>query len=478
MKKVLLAGAECVPFVKTGGLADVMGALPKELKKQGVDVRVVIPKYTKIPEKYRHAMVWKKNIGIPLGADVKFCGIEEYEYEGVTFYFLDNMEYFDRPDLYGYADDYERFAFFSRAVLEFLPHVDFKPDLIHCNDWQTGMVPPLLHAQYIRNPFYANIRTLYTVHNMKYQGICAANVATHLLHFGREWLSSDKLEFHGNVSFMKGGLTYADIISTVSNSYAEEIQEPQYGEKLEGLLQARSNDLFGIVNGIDYDLYNPKTDKKIAVNYDIKSLGKKVENKLALQERLGLPVNKDIPVIGMVSRLIAAKGFGLVEQVLWEMMEYDNIQLVILGTGDPKFEELFRNAQNMYPHKLSVHMYFDATLAQQIYAGCDLFLMPSLYEPCGLSQIMAMRYGTVPIVRETGGLRDTVRAYNEHSGEGNGFSFAFVNAHDMLYTIRRAVSFFHDSKHWVKIQKNAMNSDFSWKHSAKEYVELYDWTCA
>ncbi|MEI6286073.1 MAG: glycogen synthase GlgA [Bacillota bacterium] len=478
MKKVLLAGAECVPFVKTGGLADVIGALPKELIKQGVDVRVVIPKYSKIPEKYRNAMVWKKNIGIPLGHEVKYCGIEQYEYEGVTFYFLDNMEYFDRPDLYGYADDYERFAFFSRAILEFLPHVDFQPDLIHCNDWQTGMVPPLLHAHYKRYPFYANIRTLYTVHNMKYQGICAPTVATHLLHFGNEWLAADKLEFHGNASFMKGGLTYADIISTVSNSYAYEIQEAQYGEKLEGLLRARSNDLFGIVNGIDYDLYNPKTDKMIAVNYDVTTLEKKVGNKLALQERLGLPVNKDIPVIGMVSRLIAAKGFGLVEQVLWEMMEYDNVQLVILGTGDPKFEELFRNAQNMYPHKLSVHMYFDAKLAQQIYAGCDLFLMPSLYEPCGLSQIMAMRYGTVPIVRETGGLRDTVRAYNEKNGEGNGFSFAFVNAHDMLYTIRRAVSFFHNPAHWEQIQKNAMNSDFSWKHSAKEYVELYDWTCA
>lgn len=478
MRKVLLAGAECVPFVKTGGLADVIGALPKELLKLGVDVRVVVPKYTKIPEKYRHAMEWKKNIGIPLGWDVKFCGIEQYEYEGVTFYFLDNMEYFDRPDLYGYADDYERYAFFSRAILDFLPHVGFQPDIIHCNDWQTGMVPPLLHAHYKHNPFYANMRTIYTVHNLKYQGICDANVATHLLHFGNDWMTADKLEFHGNASFMKGGLTYSDVISTVSNSYAYEIQEPQYGEKLDGLLRARSHELFGIVNGIDYDLYNPKTDKKIAVNYDINSLDKKVENKLALQARLGLPVNKDIPVIGMVSRLIAAKGFGLVEQVLWQMMEYDNVQLVILGTGDPKFEELFRNAQNMYPHKLSVHMYFDAELAQQIYAGSDLFLMPSLYEPCGLSQIMAMRYGTVPIVRETGGLRDTVKSYNEHSGEGNGFSFAFVNAHDMLYTIRRAVSFFHNPQHWEKIQKNAMTSDFSWKHSAKEYVELYEWTCA
>ena len=475
MKKILFVGAECVPFVKTGGLADVMGALPKELNKMKLDARVVLPRYSKIPEKYRLAMKWVKNIYIPMGSEYKFCGIEQYDLDGTTFYFLDNMEYFDRADLYGYSDDFERFAFFCRAVLDFLPAVEFKPDIIHCNDWHSGMIPPLLHAHYLNNPFYWNIRTVYTVHNLKYQGILPTKLAKHLFHLNDEWMTADKLEYHTNANFMKGGLTYADAISTVSRSYAEEIQTAELGEGLEGLLRARNHELAGIVNGIDYDLNNPKTDKKIFVNFDVKKLNKKVENKLALQKKLGLPVNADIPVIGMVSRLIDDKGFGLVEQVLWEIMENDNVQLVILGTGDKRIEEAFRNAQVAYPHKLSMHFYFDAELAQQIYGSCDMFLMPSLYEPCGISQLMAMRYGTVPIVRETGGLRDTVQAYNETTGEGNGFSFAFVNAHDMLYTIRRAIHIFHQPKDWKKLVTNAMTSDFSWKHSAEEYVELYKW---
>lgn len=469
--KVLFVASEAVPFIKTGGLADVAGSLPKSLAAQGVDVRVIVPKYGDIPERFKEQMYTVQSFSVYLNWRQQYCGIDEMVYEGVTYYFVDNQYYFNRKGLYGFYDEAERYSFFCRGVLEALPKLEFQPDVIHCHDWQTGMIPVFLKANYMQYSFYQSIKTVFTIHNLKYQGVFAKEILGDILTLGTEHLHADALEFNGAVSFMKGGLAYSDYITTVSPTYAEEIMTPFFGEGLDGLLRKRSGELRGILNGIDYDLYNPMADPHIDMHYR-GSLAKKKLNKTALQKQLGLPVQDDIPMVALVTRLVEQKGLDLLGRILGELLDFE-LQLVVLGTGDAKYEGMMRDAAYHHPDKVSSHIYFDDTLARQIYAGADLFLMPSLFEPCGIGQLIAMRYRTVPIVRETGGLKDTVQAYNPADGTGTGFTFHDYNAHELLYAVERAVKHYTDGEAWSALNANMGKLDFSWKSSAKQYAQLY-----
>lgn len=470
---VLFAAAEAVPFIKTGGLADVIGALPQALAANGLNVRVVLPKYRGIPEPYREQMEHVGEIYVPVGWRSQYCGIETLKHDGITYYFVDNEYYFGRDAVYGYMDDGERFAFLNRAVLQLLGEIDFRPDVIHCHDWHTALIPVLLDAHYRHDPLYGGIRTVYTIHNLLYQGIFPYEVLGELLELDDRYFTMDGLEYYGKANFMKGGIVYSDHVTTVSPTYAREIQTAYYGYGLEGLLYALGSKLSGIVNGIDTKSYNPATDPHIAKQYR-SSLAKKKENKIRLQEELGLPVSAETPLIAMVTRLVEPKGLELVIRVLDEMLAFDDFQFVILGTGDGKYEHWFKEAERRHPQKMSAQITFSDVLSRKIYASSDMFLMPSSFEPCGISQLIALRYGSVPIVRETGGLNDTVQAYNEFTGEGNGFSFANINAHDMMHTIRRALLFYRQPQQWVKIVKNAVSGDYSWNASAKAYQDIYD----
>ena len=470
--KVLFAAAECVPFVKTGGLADVVGALPAALRKAGHDVRVVMPYYAAIPDRFRDKMTRIAEIEVPVGWRMVYCGILTLAHDGVTYYFLDNEDYFKRDGLYGYGDDGERFAFFSRAALEILKPVGFQADIVHAHDWHAGVVPVLLHKHYRHDPFYMHMGTVFTIHNLQFQGNFPSDMLWDQLGLDREYFEHGQVEYHGQISYMKAGLVFSDHVTTVSPTYAEEIRTPYFGEGLDGELRYLGAKLTGILNGIDDKSYNPATDPHIYMKYRT-NLDKKRENKLALQRELGLPERKEVPLVGMVSRLTAQKGFDLVAEALYGLMEHDDIQLVILGTGDHNFERYFLDQSLRYPHKLSAQIRFDERTARMIYAGADIFLMPSRFEPCGISQMLAMRYGTLPVVRETGGLKDTVQPYNEYTGEGNGFTFGPATAHDMIYTLRRAFHFYHLPDHWKRIVKNAFAGDYSWRSSAGKYVDLY-----
>jgi len=472
--KILFATAECVPFVKTGGLADVAGALPKEIMKAGEEVRVILPLYKAVDQKWRDQMELVLHFYVNLGWRRQYVGILKMEYEGTTFYFVDNEQYFGRDYIYGMGgDEGERFAFFCRAVLETLPKIEYIPDVLHCHDWQTGLIPVLLEAQYRNLEFYKNIRTIYTIHNLQYQGIFPISNIEELLGLGDWAYTSDTLEFFGMCSFMKGGIVFADEITTVSPTYSHEIQTAYYGERLDGLLRSRVEHLSGILNGIDTVDYDPEHDPAIAKNYTADTFELKVENKLALQEELGLKVDANVPMIGMVSRLSGQKGLDLVECVLGEIMS-TGAQLVVLGMGESKYVDLFSWAQWKYPGQVAACFQMNHALAHKIYAGCDLFLMPSMFEPCGLSQLISLRYGTLPITRETGGLRDTVLAYNEYTGEGNGFTFLNYNAHDMLHVIEQAVEMYNGNREqFTKIAERAMRGLYGWDQSAYKYVDLY-----
>ena len=472
MLKVLFVAAEAVPFIKTGGLADVAGSLPKALTAQGVDIRVVMPKYENIPAEYQQKM---KHIGettVNLSWRSQYCGVLKLTQDSVPFYFIDNEYYFKRSGLYGYDDDAERFAFFSKAVFEILPLIDFAPDIIHCNDWHAGMVSVFLKDQYHFK--YPKLRTVYTIHNLRYQGVFGKDIMGDILGLDWKHFHEGGVEFDGDVNYMKSGIVYSDFITTVSQSYAEEIKCPFYGEQLDALLREKSHCLAGIINGIDYDVYDPRKDEKIYYKYSTENIYDKVENKVKLQEKLGLPQNRSIPMIGLVARLVAPKGLDLIAHVIEELISGENVQIVILGTGESQYEELFRNMAWKYPRKVSANIMFDNELAQQIYAAADMFLMPSQYEPCGIGQLIALRYGTIPIVRETRGLKDSVRAYNKYDGTGNGFSFANYNAHELLFAIKKALGAYDDKAVWQGIIKNAMKSDFSWQRSAKQYLKLYE----
>ncbi|AYD40168.1 glycogen synthase GlgA [Clostridium fermenticellae] len=474
MKKVLFAVSEAHPFAKTGGLGDVAYSLPKYLRKLGVDARVILPKYSQISSNFKSKMEHIKSFTVPVGWRQKYCGLEKYNFDDVPFYFVDNEYYFEKDKPYGFFDDGERFSFFSRAVLESIRYMgDFFPDIIHCNDWHTGIIPVLLNEHYKKSNEYTNVKTVFSIHNLKYQGIFPKEILGELLSLGDEYFSEDKIKYYDSISFMKAGINFSDIITTVSKSYAEEIKTPFYGETLDGLLNSKNYKLYGVVNGIDYEIFNPARDLNISYKYNSSTITQKVRNKIELQRSLNLPENKNIPVISMVTRLVKQKGLDLVISIIEELLSMD-IQLVILGSGDENYQDSLQYFSHIYPSKLSVNIKFDTKLASKIYSGSDMFLMPSLFEPCGIGQLIALRYGTPPIVRETGGLKDTVIPFNEYTGEGNGFSFFNYDAHEMLNTIKYAVKIYHDKNMWSNISKNAMLSDNSWNNSAKTYIKLYE----
>mgnify|MGYP001622895429 FL=1 len=477
MKRILFVASECVPFLKTGGLADVVGSLPKYFPKEYFDVRVVMPKYSGIREEFKNQMQFITNFYMDLNWRQQYVGVFKLEYNGVTFYFIDNEEHFSGDKPYaGMPWDLEKFAFFSKASLSILPVVGFRPDIIHCHDWQTGLVPVYLHERFQGSEFFRGIKSVMTIHNLKFQGVWDIKTIKNITGLSDYYFTPDKLEFKRDANYLKGGLVYADAITTVSRTYAEEIKTPFYGEGLDGLMRARANDLRGIVNGIDYDEYDPETDGFIYKHYNARTFRKeKVKNKTGLQQDLGLDVDPKTMMIGIVSRLTDQKGFDLIAYMMEEMCQ-DSIQLVVLGTGDPKYENMFRHYAWKYDKKVSANIYYSEAMSHKIYAAADAFLMPSLFEPCGLSQLMSLRYGTVPIVRETGGLKDTVQPYNEYEGTGTGFSFANYNAHEMLGTIRYAERIYYDRKReWNKIVDRGMAQDYSWASSAKQYEELYNW---
>lgn len=470
---ILIVASEAHPFIKTGGLGDVIGALPKALKDLGVDVRVVIPNYRDIKKEIKESLTYIDNFSVNVGWRTQYCGILEYEYDGVQFYLIDNEYYFKRGGLYGYYDDGEKFAFFDRAVLEFIKHIDWVPDIVHCNDWQTGMIPVLHKLEYIKEEKFKNIKTIFSIHNLFFKGMFSKEVLPELFGYDYEAFNNGSLELYGAVSFLKGAINYADKITTVSKSYAEEIKTPEYGEELDGLLRYRSSVLEGIVNGIDYEEYNPEEDKYIYSKYSIDNIQNKSINKENLQKELGLPVNKDVAMIGLVSRLTHQKGCDLIINILEELLK-EEVQVVILGTGDSMYEDGFKSFQNRYPKMVNANIRFSNELAHKIYASSDMFLMPSLFEPCGLGQLIALRYGSVPIVRETGGLKDTVVPYNEYEGTGNGFGFKNYRFDELLNITKYALGIYKDKNKWNSIVRQSMSSDNSWEKSAMEYIRIYD----
>lgn len=472
MVNVLYVVSECVPFVKSGGLADVAGALPKYLNKLNLDVRVMLPFYSLIPKKYRDEATLIKELNIELGWRNQYCGLYELEVEGTTYYFIDNEYYFNRDKLYGHYDDGERYAYFSRAAIECMKELDFVPDVIHCHDWHTAIIPFLMKEYGVLHSVNPKMKSIFTIHNLQFQGVFPKMVMDDMLAIDEKYFTDNYLKFYDCINFMKAGILSSDLVTTVSPTYKEEIKHEFFGEQLDGLLREQNHKLVGIVNGIDDTIYNPSNDSKIFSNYDKFSIEKKSENKEVLQQSLALKVDKDIPIIAMVSRLTSQKGIDLIKAVFPQIMDH-NVQFILLGTGDEEFENFFKAMEHNYYDKVRAYIGFDENFAHQIYAGADLFLMPSLFEPCGLGQLIAMQYGCAPIVRETGGLNDTVQSYNEETQVGEGFSFTNYNAHDMLHTIERALTLFEDKKHWNKIVKNAMKRDSSWLQSAKEYAKLY-----
>lgn len=476
MKNILFVASECVPFMKTGGLADVVGSLPKYIDKEKYDVRVMLPKYMAMKEELKQNLSYVTHFYMDLAWRNQYVGVLECIYDGVHFYFIDNEFYFSGFTPYGdIHQDIEKFAFFCKACLSVLPLIQFRPDIIHCHDWQTGLIPVYLKDTFSENEFYRGIRSIMTIHNLKFQGVWDVKTVRDITGLSEYYFSSDKLEAYGNANYLKGGIVYSDYVTTVSDTYAKEIMMPFYGEGLDGLIRAKSHQLYGIVNGIDYIEYNPETDPYIEKQFNAITFRKeKSKNKKSLQQQLGLEVNDKKFMIGIVSRLTDQKGLDLLECVIEEVCTED-VQLVVLGTGDPKYENLFRHYAWKYPSRVSANIYYANELSHKIYAACDAYLMPSLFEPCGLSQLISLRYGTVPIVRETGGLKDTVEPYNQYESTGTGFSFTNYNAHEMLDIIRYAKWIYYEKKReWNKIVDRGMAKDFSWKSSAKKYENLYN----
>lgn len=477
MKKVLFVASECVPFIKTGGLADVVGSLPKCFNKEEFDVRVILPKYMCMKDEYKSQMNYVSHFYMDLAWRSQYVGILEMKYEGIQFYFIDNEYYLSGPKPYGNIyEDIEKFAFFSKAALSALPVIGFRPDIVHCHDWQTGLIPVYLKDRFHEGEFFSSMKSIMTIHNLKFQGVWDMKTVKDMTGLPAYYFAPDKLEAFGDANYLKGGIVYADAVTTVSDTYAEEIKTPFYGEHLDGLMRARANCLSGIVNGIDYDEYNPETDQYIVKNYNAKNFRKeKIKNKRALQQELGLEQNDKKFLIGVVSRLTDQKGFDLIAYIMDEMCQQQDWQFVILGTGEEKYENMFRHFAWKYQGKVAACIYYSEAMSHKIYASSDAFLMPSLFEPCGLSQLMSLRYGTVPIVRETGGLKDTVWPYNEYESTGTGFSFANYNAHEMFNTIKYAYYVFNEKKReWNKLIDRGMAADFSWDTSAQKYAELYN----
>lgn len=477
MKNILFVSSEAVPFMKTGGLADVVGSLPRYINKNEFDVRVILPKYACMDKSFLPDLKFKCHFYVDLNWRRQYAGIFETQYKGITYYFVDNEFYFAGASPYNNIyEDVEKFAYFSKAVLCALPFLEYHPDVIHCNDWQTGLLPVFLHTSFGSDLFYSGIKTVFSIHNLKFQGRWRIQEVMDITGLPKQIFNSNELEAYGEANYLKGGVVYADAVTTVSPTYAHDITTPEGGEGLDGLMFARRNVLSGIINGLDYEEYNPLTDPYIDYHFSERDAveGKRL-NKKKFQEAAGISVDENAMLIGIISRLTDQKGFDLVAYVMDEMLSTMNVQLAILGTGESRYENMFHYFQNKYPDKVYVHIGYSEEKAHQIYASCDAFLMPSLFEPCGLSQLISMRYGTVPIVRETGGLKDTVEPYNEYTQTGTGFSFRNYNAHDMLHVIRYAKQTFdNDKPSWKGIMERGMDMNFSWNASAGRYEELYN----
>ena len=466
--KVLFATSEAYPFAMSGGLADVSGALPKALRARLVGARIILPLYDTIPQQLRDTMQFITSISVPVAWRRQYCGIFEAKVDGVVYYFIDNLYYFKRGSLYGHYDDAERFAFFSRAVLEVLKVIDYAPDIIHCNDWQTALIPVYLRLFYRDDDRYRNIKTLFTIHNIQYQGKFGKEILEDV--FGIPSSESSLVEYGDCINLMKGAIECAHRVSTVSPTYAKEILDPWYSHGLDSILREREWKLCGIVNGIDTDVYNPETDKAIVAHYSADNLEGKAADKAALQELMGLKRTDSIPLIAMVTRLVSHKGLDLVKARLDSILSF-GVQMIVLGSGDYEYETFMYETANRYPDRFRLATGFNPDLAHKIYAGSDIFLMPSKSEPCGLSQMVALRYGSIPVVRETGGLRDTIS--DSGLGEGNGFTFANYNADDMAHAVYRAVEGFKDREGWKVLTQRAMRCDNSWGASANAYIKLY-----
>ena len=471
--KILFASPEVAPFIKTGGLADVAGSLPPALAELGHDVRVILPLYEQIGEDWRSQMTFVKYYYVRLAWRSIYCGLFQLERNGVTYYFVDNESYFKRQGIYGHFDDAERFAYFSRAVIETPGQIDFKPDIIHCNDWQTALVPIYLLEERYRQNTLSRTKSVFTIHNIEYQGRYGRDLLEDLFGLDESYFNENMLKFYDDISLVKGAVNAADYVTTVSPNYANELQFSFYAQGLEGVIAANRGKLRGILNGIDMKANDPSTRKDLAARFTSRNHKGKAKCKAALQERLGLKVDPNVPIIACISRLVGHKGFELVCQAFRGIMDME-VQFVLLGTGEWGYEQFFRNAQNEYPGRVSANILYDGALSDAIYAGADLFLMPSIAEPCGLSQMFAMRYGTVPVVRMTGGLLDSVPAYNPEENTGLGFTFGSVDAGDMLGALYRAVGVYYDDKKaWDQLVTRDMEADFSWDRSAQEYVDVY-----
>ena len=471
--KILMASSEAAPYIKTGGLGDVAAALPKALAETpNTEVYIFLPYYKAIKDNPEFELEYLTNFTVPLSWRSVYCGLFRAvsKRKKLQYYFIDNEYYFYRDGCYGHYDDGERFAFFSKAILESLQYLNWYPDVIHANDWQTALVPVFLRAFYMGAEEYQPIRTLYTIHNIEYQGRFPNEFVDGVLGLPEDWKGT--MQFDNCTNLMKAAILTADRVSTVSRTYAYEIQNPYFAHGLHDVLRDHSYKLSGVVNGIDTEVFDPAADPLVYANFSVGSMAGKAENKRFLQERLGLAVRDDVPMIIMVTRLAGHKGVDLIQAVMDDLMA-DDLQLVVIGTGEYQYEEMFRTYAGNFPAKMSANIVFDNTLAHQAYAGADLVLMPSKQEPCGLTQLIAMRYGTIPVVRETGGLFDTVPAYNIETGEGNGFTFKTYNAHDMLDAVRRGEALFQDKEHWAALQKSVMEYDCSWRRSVQEYWDIY-----
>jgi len=466
--KVLFIAAEAVPFAKTGGLADVAGSLPTALQEKNVHVRLAMPMYRGI-----EGTDYVCDFPVRMNRAVKTAVVKKRRLKkGVGVYFISNYSYFDRDELYGYQDDPERFIFFCKSVLEMIKRLGWKPDIIHCHDWHTGLVPVYMKTILAADPFYTGVKTVFTIHNLQYQGICSAG---YMRTAGLNWdlFTSDNLEFYGKLNMIKGGIVFSDIITTVSERYAKEIQTPVYGVGLAGVLRSRRNNLFGIINGLDYSEWNPQKDRKIPARYSWNSYEKKAGNTAGLRQLFGLP-ESDCPVVGMVTRLVEQKGLDLLRSSMRELMKRD-LQMVILGSGEPQHEAFLTAAARTYPSKLAVYIGYSDDLARLIYAGSDMFFMPSRFEPGGLGQLISMRYGSVPVVRSCGGLAETVHNFNPHDGSGNGFSFADYSPAALVDAFDRALAVYYQNREfWQVIATRGMQEDHSWRRSAEDYVTLYE----
>jgi starch synthase len=481
--KILIVSPEVVPFAKTGGLADVAGALPKALAQLGHEVKVILPKYKMVDEnKFKLETVPLELKDMAINSTKQSIGLKKFVLNSLVEYlFLVNDYYYNRPELYrdietnnDYKDNDERFIFFAKAVLEIFKKLNWQPDIIHCNDWQSGLIPAYLKTLYGEDPFFQKTASIFTIHNIAYQGNFPAETFSKLGIDNNLFYPTSPFEFWGKLSFLKAGIFYTDVINTVSETYAQEIQNSnEYGCGMEGILKVRSDNLFGVVNGIDYEEWSPEKDKLLPFHFNQDDLSGKKRNKEELLRQSGFPIlRKDVPLIGIISRLADQKGFDLLAEISEELMSLD-LKIVILGTGDKKYHELFARLQEKYPKKIKINLAFDNKLAHLIEAGADMFLMPSRYEPCGLNQLYSLKYGTVPIVRKTGGLADTIQDYNEKSKEGTGFVFENYNSSELLETIKRALKVYKRKKEWENLQVQGMEKDYSWKNSAQRYVELY-----